>query len=185
WVRDRTVSGRKRIQKERKIVDQRVVDSESGTYRRPAVSKRIPGERGSRAEQPLRLVFREYRVSNARVRQKRSISASDVVGSPSELLIPTVCEFVSKADAERQVAPQLHGIFGVPCSEPTSETQLRGRRHDLESRRAKRSLQEGRQAGEIRDSQSARSRIFIVLQFLEPCAHTDLMNSTAHLQVVC
>src|SRR5882724_2192144 len=74
------------------------------------------------------------------------------------------------------------GIVDVPGAEQASPTQLARARHHLEA--ADRALQKGRQAGECGLSKLARSRIFIVLQPLEPDPGADLMSALADLEVV-
>ena len=87
-----------------------------------------------------------------------------------------------KANTECEVAPESHGILGVPRSKPAAESQWCRIGDHLEI--TGRSLQEGRQARKIRDSRSARCGVFVVLEFLKPCAEIELMDSTADLQTV-
>src|SRR5262249_33694520 len=159
------------------IVDQRVVDSKSRAHRGLAFSKWIPCQCRSWPEQPFRFVFRECGLSHSRFRQKHATRIRHVVSRSTELFIPPVGELVPDTDTESKIAAELHGIFRVPCAEPAAETQLGRGRHDLEAGWAKRSLQKRGQTREIRYSQPARGRIFVVLQLLEPCAEVDLMDS--------
>src|SRR5262249_2615809 len=98
------------------------IDAVSGANRRLALAKRIPRERESWAEQPLRIVFGECRFPDPGVRQKDAIGIRDVIGGTAKLLIPSSREFVPEAHSECEIRTQLHRIFRVPCAEPTAET---------------------------------------------------------------
>src|SRR5262249_57520733 len=88
---------RKGVKKKRKIIDERVVNTETRAHRSCAVSFRIPRQSDPWANQMLRLVIRERGTSKTRIRQKHTIGVGDIIGCPSRNFIPTRREFVSKA----------------------------------------------------------------------------------------
>src|SRR5207302_835884 len=103
-------------------------------------------------------------------------------GSASVFFIPAIGKFVPKTRSHCQVVKKLHGIFRVPRSERASEGELRRIRHDLECRRCP--LKETCQAREVGNTEPARRRVFVVLDFLEPRSDIDLMNAFADLHTV-
>jgi hypothetical protein len=48
------------------------------------------------------------------IAEENSVGVRDVLGGPSILLVPTVCEFVPKTGAESQIETQLHNILNIP-----------------------------------------------------------------------
>ena len=90
--------------------------------------------------------MREHGIAHHRSGHKDALRVGDVVGGPSEGLIPAGGEFVANAGLESEIVPQPDGIFDVPRAEEASPAQFRVEGHDLK-RLVRRSLQERRQAG--------------------------------------
>src|SRR5207249_588466 len=90
---DGSVVRRKRIEQEREVVDQGVINSKPRSDRRLAFTKWIPGKSDSRTEQRFCLVLCEYRCGNVWIRQQNAIRVGNVIGASAELLVPSVCEF--------------------------------------------------------------------------------------------
>src|SRR5439155_6436479 len=84
---------------------------------------------------------------------------------------------------KRQPMWVLHRILDIPGSEPASESQFGGIGQHLEGCRC--TLQKCREACEIRDAEPPRRRVLVVLKFLKPPAHIELMDSPDDLEPVC
>ena len=99
--RSRAVIGRQRIQQEAEIVDQRIVDAESGADRGLSVAEDVPGQADPRAEQMLRVVGGEDGIAHQRRGQRARRCIGDVIGGPVLRFVPAGGEFVAQADAQR------------------------------------------------------------------------------------
>src|SRR5262249_49892263 len=105
---EQRVVGSDKVHLEAEIIHQRVEHPKAGANRGFSIAEHVPGNSNARTEQPRGVVVQERGAPDMsgtryRVTGGNPIRVQEVLGSPSIFLVPTVREFVPKADSDGEI----------------------------------------------------------------------------------